>query len=167
MILKKDKIDIKIIDNFLEKTDFKNLQNIILGDNFPWYFNDFKSDGVDIANYQFTHTIIRNGQVTSDFIRYIDCFFKKINTSEFKRIKLNLTTRTEKIFNHKFHTDFKDCTTSIFYFNTTNGKTTFKTGEEVDCVENRMITFNSNLEHAAMSHTNEKIRVVMNLNYLL
>ena len=26
-----------VIDNFLEKKDFTEIQNIFLGDNFPWY----------------------------------------------------------------------------------------------------------------------------------
>ena len=50
--------------------------------------------------------------------------------------------------------------------NTNNGKTIFKHGEEVNSVANRMVIFNSNLEHAATSHTDEKTRVVVNFNYV-
>ena len=53
---------IKIIDNFLEDNVFTRIQNIVMGDCFPWYFNDFKSDGYDTHNYQFTHTIVREGE---------------------------------------------------------------------------------------------------------
>ena len=50
--------------------------------------------------------------------------------------------------------------------NTNNGKTIFKHGEEVNSVANRMVIFDSNLEHAATSHTDEKTRVVVNFNYV-
>jgi len=157
---------IEIIDNFLDKETFNSMQSFVLGDSFPWYFNDFKSDDTDVHNFQFTHTVIRQGQITSEFIQHMDPFFKGLNVKEVFRVKMNLTTKTEKLFNHLYHTDFKDCTTSIFYMNTNNGKTIFKNGEEVNSVANRMITFNSNLEHAATSHTDEKTRVVINFNYV-
>ena len=32
---------IKIIDNFLEENTFIGIQNFVMGDEFPWYFNDF------------------------------------------------------------------------------------------------------------------------------
>ena len=158
--------NIKIIDNFLEDTVFKGIQNFVMGDYFPWYFNDFKSDGYDTHNYQFTHTIVREGGVQSDFFQYMEPFFKGLEVKEIFRVKMNLTTRTEKLYNHLYHTDFKDCTTAIFYMNTNNGKTIFKHGEEVNSVANRMVIFNSNLEHAATSHTDEKTRVVVNFNYV-
>ena len=158
--------NIKIIDNFLEDNVFTRIQNIVMGDYFPWYFNDFKSDGYDTHNYQFTHTLIREGEFQSEFIQHMDSFFKRLDVKEAFRIKMNLTTRTEKLFNHLYHTDFKDCTTAIFYMNTNNGKTIFKHGEEVNSVANRMVIFNSNLEHAATSHTDEKTRVVINFNYV-
>jgi len=157
---------IEIIDNFLDKETFNSMQSFVLGDSFPWYFNDFKSDGTDVHNFQFTHTVIRQGQITSEFIQHMDPFFKGLNVKEVFRVKMNLTTKTEKLFNHLYHTDFKDCTTSIFYMNTNNGKTIFKNGKEVNSIANRMITFNSNLEHAATSHTDEKMRVVINFNYV-
>ena len=157
---------IKIIDNFLEENTFTGIQNFVMGDKFPWYFNDFKSDGKDIHNYQFTHTIIRKGEIQSEFIQHMDSFFKGLDIKEIFRIKMNLTTRTEKLFNHLYHTDFKDCTTAIFYMNTNNGKTIFIHGEEVNSIANRIVIFNSNLEHAATSHTDEKTRVVINFNYV-
>ena len=158
---------IKVIDNFLEEDIFKEIEKIVMGDKFPWFFNDFKSDDDDIHNYQFTHTVIRgNGEIESKFIKNMKPFFTKLNIKKIFRIKINLTTRTEKLFNHEFHTDVPfQCTTAIFYVNSNNGKTIFEHGKEVNSVSNRMVIFNSNLEHAATSHTDEKTRVVINFNY--
>ena len=57
-------------------------------------------------------------------------------------------------------------TTAIFYLNTCNGYTKFrKSGKKIKTVANRMVIFDSNLEHAAFSQTDEKVRVVINFNY--
>ena len=158
---------IEVIDNFLEEDVFNEIEKILMGDKFPWFFNDFKNDDNDINNFQFTRTVVRgNGNIESKFIQYMKPFFDKLNIKKIFRIKINLTTRTEKLFNHLYHTDVSfQCTTSIFYINSNNGKTIFKNGEEVNSVANRMVIFNSNLEHAATSHTDEKTRVVINFNY--
>ena len=158
---------IEVIDNFLEEDVFKEIEKILMGDKFPWFFNNFKNDDDDINNFQFTHTVVRgNGNIESKFIQYMKPFFDKLNIKKIFRIKINLTTRTQNSFNHLYHTDVSfQCTTAIFYINSNNGKTIFKHGEEVNSVANRMVIFNSNLEHAATSHTDEKTRVVINFNY--
>ena len=158
---------IEVIDNFLEEDNFKEIEKILMGDKFPWFFNDFKNDDDDINNFQFTHTVVRgNGNIESKFIQYMKPFFDKLNIKKIFRIKINLTTRSHNSFNHLYHTDVSfQCTTAIFYINSNNGKTIFKNGEEVNSVANRMVIFNSNLEHAATSHTDEKTRVVINFNY--
>ena len=158
---------IKVIDNFLEDDIFKEIEKILMSDKFPWFFNDFKNDSDDNNNFQFTHTVVRgNGEVESKFIQYMKPFFDKLNIKKIFRIKINLTTRTQKLFNHLYHTDVPfQCSTAIFYINSNNGKTIFKNGEEINSVANRMVIFNSNLEHAATSHTDEKTRVVINFNF--
>ena len=55
---------IEVIDNFLEEDVFKEIEKILMGDKFPWFFNDFKNDDDDINNFQFTHTVVRgNGNI--------------------------------------------------------------------------------------------------------
>ena len=38
--MKKKKQKIKIIDDFLDKELFKKLQNFLLGDECPWFYNE-------------------------------------------------------------------------------------------------------------------------------
>ena len=158
---------IKVIDNFLEEDIFKEIEKILMSDKFPWFFNDFKNDSDDINNFQFTHTVVRgNGNVESKFIQYMKPFFDKLNIKKIFRIKINLTTRTQKLFNHLYHTDVPfECTTAIFYINSNNGKTIFKNGETVNSVANRMVTFPTQTLHAGANCTNDIARVVINFNY--
>ena len=41
----------------------------------------------------------------------------------------------------------------------------FKNGDKVESVANRVVIFDSKLQHQAVSCTDEKVRVVINFNY--
>ena len=56
--------------------------------------------------------------------------------------------------------------TGIFYLNSNNGSTVFKSGEEVQSQANRLVLFDSQLEHSGTSCTDERRRVVLNINYV-
>ena len=155
---------IKIIDNFLNKEFFNQLQNLILGEHFSWFYNDYKVYEND-NDFQFTHTVIKNYKPISTFIKYINPILDKLNAKKTLQVKLNLQTKANKIFNYTFHNDADNVTTAILYINTNNGKTVFKNGEEVNSVENRAVIFNSNLQHTGTSHTDTKRRVLINFNY--
>ena len=49
----------EIKDNFLPKEEFKLLQNFMLGENCPWYFNKFTTwrpeNGIDAAELSLIH----------------------------------------------------------------------------------------------------------------
>ena len=64
-----------------------------------------------------------------------------------------------------YHSDWPNVTTAILYVNTNNGWTQFKSGGRVKCVKNRVVIFDSNLEHEGVTSTNEKVKVVINFNY--
>ena len=83
------------------------------------------------------------------------------------RVKANLRPRTS--FPHKanWHTDIDiDSLTAIYYMNSNNGYTEFESGEIVNTIENRIVIFNSNLNHRGVSCTDQKRRIVLNINYV-
>ena len=161
----------QVIDNFLPEYQFKQLSNVILSDYFPWYWNDGVVRGHgDVNNsksYQFTHRIFdgANGGIISDDYSLFDLVQQKLGVSRLYRIKANLNPKT--FFHRKggFHIDFPHMKTSIFYINTNNGWTEFKKGGKVKSVANRIVIFDSNLEHTGVTCTDEKRRVVINFNY--
>ena len=170
----------KIIDNFLPEYQFKQLQSIILGDEFSWYWNDTivfpDEDGYNPKDYQFTHTIFDrrppwNGS-DSDYYQILKhtSLFTLLGTNEFHRIKANLNPRT--IFNKSggWHVDVEGYpqikNTAVYYLNTCNGYTKFKKGGKVKSVANRMVIFDSKLIHQGYTCTDQKRRVVMNFNWI-
>ena len=170
----------KIIDNFLPEYQFKQLQSIILGDEFSWYWNDTivfpDEDGYNPKDYQFTHNIFDrrppwNGERSLDYqLLQNSSLFALLGVNEFERIKLNLNPRT--IFNKGggWHVDvegYPQCkNTAVYYLNTCNGYTKFKKGGKVKSVANRMVIFDSQLYHQGYTCTDQKRRVVMNFNWI-
>ena len=59
----------KIIDNFLKKEEFSTLENVLLGNNFPWYLNEVLNKKVE-EEFQFTHTFYDNFVIKSDYVKF-------------------------------------------------------------------------------------------------
>ena len=79
--------------------------------------------------------------------------------------------REEKIVEHGMHIDFVDgpdnALISILYMNTNNGYTKFESGEKVESVENRLVTFPNSLRHAGSTNNCDAMyRCVMNINWI-
>ena len=154
----------KIIDNFLSKKNFTNLQSLILGQNFPWFYNDYIHHVGD-GQFQYFHTFYSDeGNPSWQFSLLNDCL-KELKPIRIKRIKANSNPKTESHSRGGYHVDYPNIKTSILYVNTNNGWTEFKNGDRVDCIENRMVIFDSNLEHQGVSSTDQKRKVVINFNY--
>jgi len=165
----------KIEDNFLKQEEFDKIQNLLMGDTFPWYYNPT----IDLANdedkYQFIHLFYDAYIPISVNIKIINPLVYGIKPISLWRVKANLLTRTPNIIENTFHTDIgklidkpeklAQWTTSIFYVNTNNGYTKFEDGTKVESVANRVVTFPANMKHHGTSCTNEKTRVVINFNY--
>ena len=163
----------EVIDNFLPEYHFRQISNVILGVEFPWYFNDSSVKRGDDSVYQFVHTLYNRdrGGIASNRYPLFDFVQQKLGVKRLDRIKMNLNTRT--FFHRKtgFHTDQRNSDapqhqkTAVFYLNTNNGWTEFKKGGKVKSVANRIVIFDSNLEHTGVTCTNEKRRVIVNFNY--
>ena len=163
----------KIEDNFLEQKDFDELQPLIMGNEFSWYYLPLIDYVDDVDKFQFNHEFYYTNAPTSPFLEILVPIIDKIESMSLWRIKANLLTRTPNIIKNTFHVDALDLpeeklnqwTTSIFYVNSNNGYTEFEDGTKVESVANRMVIFPSNLEHTGTSCTDENTRVVINFNY--
>ena len=165
-------MNIKIIDNFLNKTDFRNLKNNIFDQDkesvFPWFLQSFKVNKQD-NQMQFTHVFYYNNSINSNYFNTLQPILNKIKVKALYRIKANITFKTNKVIPYEYHTDFNNGDVvgkvGVFYLHTTNCPTFFKNGKKVNCVENRMVIFPSNIEHTGSTHTDSKIRGVINFNW--
>ena len=161
-----------IIDNFIDQQSFQNLKNRMLGDNFFWNYNQEIDSADDKDKFQFTHSFYKDSGPSSFFYDTITPVLRRIKYKELFRIKANLLTRTSKIEPNTFHTDIQGnwgvipYITSIFYLNTNDGYTEFEDGTKIESIENRWVSFPEDTKHRGTSCTNERVRVVINFNYL-
>lgn len=175
-----------VIDNFLGKQTFQEMQNRMLGSDFNWFYNNAIDRPEDVNKFQFTHIFYKdNVGINSGEYSSIVSILDKLDIKNTIRIKANLLTRTLDIVKNDFHidiefiggqkflnsptrtSDISKYTTAIFYMNTNNGYTEFEDGSIVESVENRMVIFSSEISHRGTSCTDDNIRVVINFNYII
>ena len=170
---------IKILPNFLSKEDFKTTQNYIFNE-LSWTYNKYiaGSEKDSLDDFQFVHNFfsIRNpylDQPISSHSHILKPILLKLVPFYLFRVKLNLRPRTAVPHESAVHTDFGDRklhkfdqTTAIYYLNTNNGYTLFEDGTKIDSVENTMVLFDGNLKHSGVSCTDQKRRIVLNINYI-
>jgi|TARA_S200002703_G_scaffold28485_1_gene24221 hypothetical protein len=156
---------VKIKDNFIDKQKHEKILKTMCSSEFPWYYNNYKVRPGD-NNFQMTHTLYRNHAITSPFFQLINPVLDKLKAKALVGIKCNLTFVTPKKIIYGMHTDFDaKCKTAVYYVNSNNGITLFKNKQSVASLENRMVIFSSDSIHTGVSHTDKKIRLVINLNY--
>jgi len=178
--------NITVQDNFLPIDFFRNLQSKMVSPDFPWYlsgtvrdddtehsplwYNDTNTFGEN--NYQLVHVAYHSYGFSSDLLSdEVTVLAEKINAAAFLKIKCNLVQRRSDIQEWGLHNDMRhapeNSLTSILYMNTNNGYTRFETGEKVESVENRFVTFPSRIQHTGTTNNcNAPFRCVMNINWI-
>jgi len=161
-------IKMKIIDNFLNLDDFNTLKQTVIGRGFPWFYSKVLSTLPEGQyNYQFIHVFYTDFAPNSNYFDSIlPPIIAKLDPKALIRVKANLQPVSDKIVENGMHSDVDDATTAILYLNTNNGYTKFKTGEKIESLENRIVIFDSNLEHTGTTCTDAVNRLVLNINYV-
>ena len=167
---------IKVIDNFLDPNLFKSIQSYLMSSDFPWYWNPYVASYNEeihnlknpLNNFQFTHTFYQYNEPCSDGYKLIKHVIERLDAKSLIAAKCNLLPRLNEIEEHGYHTDFDfPCNTGVLYINTCNGYTKFEsTGEKVYSVENRFVMFPSHVSHTGSSCTDQKSRLVLNINWI-
>ena len=161
----------KIIDNFLPKTDFEVIQQFLLGDNFSWnLLPSIANHKQGLDQYQFVHTFFDISKPSlQNYSNFLTPLFSKLQAKYILRVKANLRPRTTQGVLSDYHTDLDlNQQTAIFYLNTNNGYTKFQdnTLQDVPSVANRLLTFYGGLKHCGASCTDSNYRILLNINYI-
>ena len=161
---------VKVVDNLLNPEEFKKINKVLMGSEFPWYFLPDKVSSGD-GNFQMCHNFILSGKPVSKFLTILDPFIKKLNMKKVIRIKANKTFKKSSNIQSEMHTDVKrkddeKFKTAVFYCNTNNGSTLFKNGEKISSKENRAVIFDGKTLHCGVDCTDSLRRVVINFNYI-
>ena len=158
-------------DNFLSIDEYKNLKNKITSHETPWFY---------VENDTYPITENKNGYFINYFYKdqmpchpyYQDCIplLNKIGCVAPLEIRANLNLRDIDSKASGFHTDnnYMHVKTAVLFFTTCNAKTIlrFKNNDiTINSVENRILIFNSSVEHKLIYQTDKHKRYVLNINY--
>jgi hypothetical protein len=166
-------LEYKIIDNFLEKEEFYKFQKEIFNTNgVPWYYRNSQltetPDDIDDLGY-FSLCFFNNfSNDFNGFNYFLYKIYEKLKCKALIQSRANLVLRQNEIKKLYFHTDYPfKCNTAILYMNTNNGATLLDENKKIkiDSVENRMVIFDSQIKHCSLIQSNDKRRIVININY--
>ena len=162
----------QIKDNFLSPSEFEEVKDILEGDMISWYNNKETVKGRNQQVPLLTHTFFDINPPwdgpSSQYFPLMRAFVErlKIYPENLYRIKANLQFKTIFHRNTGYHyDDFPEGKIALFYVNTNNGYTKIKKVGKINCIANRLVIFDSSLEHAGFTCTDEDTRVVINFNY--
>ena len=162
-------MDYEVIENFLEPEQFLNIQAQLMSPevDLPWYYRENMTNK---DNFYFRHIFYGDHvSFSKGFDTIARPILKKLNCIAPITVKANLVLAKDKPFQSDFHIDKEfECKTAIYYVNTNNGYTLIDREKQIKipCEANKILIFNSNIEHAMVSQTDTSRRVVINLNYL-
>ena len=174
-----------IIDNFLDDEEFLRILKSVEGVELPWHRQTSIGDGTgdfstasqhDNENlidtnkdFQFIHIVHDGVSIVSDHANLVGNLMQKLSPIAISRIKINCTMPASEFCQTGWHTDMDENIggiTSILYLNTCNGYTLFRDGTKCYSEANRLVSFDSNLEHTGVPHTdNTPCRFLINMNY--
>jgi hypothetical protein len=166
----------QVIDNYLNIEDFKKIQKTFYDTNINWYFADKVATPEEvepIQEFYFVHNLYQDAAPRSDYFKALKPLASKLKIKSFVRVKVNLFTRTDKIYKFGWHTDqLYKSPAAILYLNTCNGGTELETGTKeksnvqlVKSVSNRVLLFDTFTAHRSTSCTDKKSRMNININY--
>lgn len=167
----------KIIKNFLPEAYLYDLNDLLMGKDMPWFFQENSLRNKDDGSFMFTHAVYFKehgwvgNHIVNSMIRPMLWNIKDhLNYSEVSRIKCNLTTNQKDQIRHPKHLDWegKDgdkYKIAIFHMNTCNGYT--QIGDHKIENEKNQLIIADNVEHCYATSTNTKIRVVINFNFIV
>ena len=180
----------KIIDNFLTKSYYQYILELLTSPNFGWnYISDITggSQSLQFNNYGFAHKFIHEerGPISeyAEFMRPLLYQILDITDCDYiLRARADMVTWSGKEdFIHPAHNDYSfPNTAAVFYINETDGDTIFYNAKRTDVADyknlkeydrvspkaNRLVIFDGDLLHTGCSPIKHKNRIIINSNYI-
>tara|TARA_R100000742_G_C4185730_1_gene19401 strand:+ start:36 stop:515 length:480 start_codon:yes stop_codon:yes gene_type:complete len=156
----------KIIDSYLKIEEHLVLTTLMESNEFPWFYFEKKvSNDEGLFKSQFSHHFYRDNNINSEYFTHLKPILDKLKPLALVRVKANLNPPSEKIVESAYHIDQKfKCKIAIYYLNDNDGYTLIGK-EKILSKKNRMVLFNSDVEHIGTNSTNCNNRMVINFNY--
>jgi len=164
----------KQIENFLSENYFKEIQDLLMSSNFPFYRQEHVGTTEDITlGSLLTHMLIVKYEKVSDpklhhmiMQPIINRLGEEHRIIRVIRSKVNLYPYQNEPFKSAFHIDQNaKHKVLLLSINTNNGYTEFENGTIFNAVENNAIIFDGDLPHRSVSQTDHSAKINININY--
>ena len=182
---------LKVIDNFLTKSYFKELTDLLTGESFEWWYTNPTQGhmGNRLNGYGFTHGFWDIGGRPNRFSNFIQqLLYQTLDATDcdlILRARADMVTWSgHEEFVHPAHVDFPfPNTAAVFYINESDGDTVFHNVYPKDVPKgthytelkeytrsspkpNRLVLFDGELVHTGSSPIKYQNRVLINSNYI-
>ncbi len=156
-----------IIDNFIDPTLFSSIRDTTTGDTFFWFYNDFVNYR-PCKGYKFTNEIVKDSNLTHrvfmSYLNMVKPVLEKIPHKKLHSVRFNLFTKTLEPQKYLINHHKQKTKVAILFSNNTNG------GIEIEdtfikSTENRLVSFNSNVEYKIVTSTKNEIFTYLVVNY--
>ena len=162
----------RIIDDFLDSDYHSHLHDILMGWEFPWFYQHTLTNGSDkLEAHGFNHWLTVDGD--PDFADLVAKMQEEIQCKECLRVRADMTLYNPNVFRHDFHVDSKKPhKVCIYYVNDTDGDTIIlgdKNDHDIVRVQPkkiRLLTFNGRHMHTGYSPSEHKNRILINANFI-
>ena len=163
-----------VLENVLDFELSENIKNIMSSNDFPWYYLPNISGEDDNERFHFTH-MLSYREEHSKWYEYMALpIIKKIPREggvgiNVHRVKVNLFVKEKENLPSKKHTDEAfPHKVALYYVNTNNGYTLLygdKENIKIPSIQNNMLILDGSIPHSAVSQTDTKIRMGVNITY--
>ena len=154
--------------NFLSVDLFKKVQSLIMDQDFPWRRRDHMTDDDRdkmYFSYGFYNYMISSSELYSPYIIPI---LKKLQATAPIQIRANMSI-SALFKSSQWHRDYDfKCKTAILYLNDCDGGTDLKINNKIIFIKadaNKMLVFNTDILHRAITSKKEPARYIINFNY--
>jgi len=159
--------------HFLATDFFEEIKNFIMDEEFPWRRRDHMTVGSNDSMY-FTYGFFNNMLSLSElYVPYMIPILKKLHAEAPIQVRANMSI-SALFKTSEWHRDYvlsgPQCKTAILYLNDCDGGTELKINDKIIFIKadpNKMLIFDTNILHRAITSKKEPIRYVLNFNYFV
>ena len=163
----------------MEEKHFNIIKDFVSHPELKWQHGKMLPENLlscdERENYQEGYILYCNGEYNSAELNLILPILKKLQATVLLKAKINKTVARQSNLLVGWHTDTtedhwaadKNPMTAIFYINTNDGYTIIDDEDQkiINCIENRIVIFDSHLKHTGVTCSNTSNKLLININY--
>ena len=155
--------------NFLAIDFFEKIKNLVMDQDFPWRKRDHMAQDSDPM--YFSYGFYNNMDSNSELYRpHIIPILQKLGAIAPIQVRANMSI-SELFKKSGWHRDYDfKCKTAILYLNDCDGGTELKINNKITFIKadaNKMLVFDTDVLHRAITSKKEPIRYIINFNYFI